>query len=292
MNSAGAEGAFLHAQSSDSDDIRWALETASAMWTKGDYPEALRWIRRAAETASEEGHDVRAVELAKAAADLRARFGSRSEPPPAVQIAPPPVPATPITRREPSSPSSAELASRPTLVQPVPVSELFSSTNEPNSDEVFERAAEALMKSGPLASVQPNLQTTPEPPLTSAPEQHVSARISEVPGRTSGPYQRDDRPSIKPPPPVPARRSTPQGFLSPVVQPARAPSRTPAAPPAPSAEREPRYVQHQAIRVAVSPDPHQKGVLVARVLASGETAPAGSKEALFVALEPGVDLSV
>src|SRR5687768_1192121 len=139
MNSAGAEGAFLHAQTSDSDDIRWALETASAMWTKGDYPEALRWLRRAAETASEEGHDVRAVELAKAAADLRARFGSRSEPPPAVQVAPPPlpVPATPITRREPSSPSSAELASRPTLVQPVPVSELFSSTNEPNSDEVF-----------------------------------------------------------------------------------------------------------------------------------------------------------
>ncbi|HEY6558146.1 MAG TPA: hypothetical protein VI072_12765 [Polyangiaceae bacterium] len=294
MTSAGAEGAFLHAQTSDSDDIRWALETASAMWTKGDYPEALRWLRRAAETASEEGHDVRAVELAKAAADLRARFASRSEPPPAVQIAPPPlpVPATPITRREPSSPSSAELASRPTLVQPVPVSELFKSTNEANSDEVFERAAEALMKSGPLASVQPSVQTTPEPPRTGAQDPDDSGRVSDVPARSSGPHVRGDRPSIKPPPPVPARRSTPQGFLSPVVQPARASSRMPAAPPAQSADREPRYVQHQAIRVAVTPDPHQKGVLVARVLASGETAPAGSKEALFVALEPGVDLSV
>lgn len=286
MNSAGAEGALLHAQTSDSDDIRWALETASAMWTKGDYPEALRWLRRAAETASEEGHDVRAVELAKAAADLRARFGSTSEAPPVVQASPPPVAVPPVSRREPSSPSSAEIASRPTLVQPVPVSELFSSTNEPNSDEVFERAAEALMKSGPLASVQPAADAPP----AGTPEPEAPARVTDVSARSSAPAFRD-RPSIKPPPPLPARRSTPQGFLSPVAQPGRAPSRTPAAPPAPS-EREPRYVQHQAIRVAVTPDPHQKGVLLARILGSGETAPAGSKEALFVALEPGVDLSV
>ncbi len=291
MNSAGAEGALLHAQSSDSDDIRWALETASAMWNKGDYPEALRWLRRAAETASEEGHDVRAVELAKAAADLRARFGSTSEPPPAVQVSPPPLPV-PALHREPSSPSSAEFASRPTLEQPVPVSELFSSTNEPNNDEVFERAAEALMKSGPLASVQTNVQTSPEPPRAATVDTDAAARITDVSARPSAPAPRD-RPSLRPSPPLPVRRSTPQGFLSPVVQPARAPSRAPAAaPPADAAGREPRYVQHQAIRVAITPDPQRKGVLVARILASGETAPAGSKEALFVALEPGVDLSV
>jgi hypothetical protein len=291
MNSAGAEGALLHAQSSDSDDIRWALETASAMWTKGDYPEALRWLRRAAETASEEGHDVRAVELAKAAADLRARFGSASEVPPAVQVSPPPVPV-PAARREPSSPSSAEFASRPTLEQPVPVSELFSSTNESSSDEVFERAAEALMKSGPLASAQTSVQTTSEPPRAATADPDAAARITDVSARHSAPAPRD-RPSIKPPPPLPARRSTPQGFLSPVAQPARVPSRAPVASPATEgAGREPRYVQHQAIRVAITPDPQRKGVLMARILASGETAPAGSKEALFVALEPGVDLSV
>ncbi|HMJ16668.1 MAG TPA: hypothetical protein VK524_34875, partial [Polyangiaceae bacterium] len=190
MNSAAAESAILHAHSSDSDDIRWALETASAMWAKGDYPEALRWLRRAAETASEEGQDVRAVQLAKAAADLRARFGHVSEPPPAVQAAPPPLPIAPLlAAREPSSPSSAELASRPTLEAPVPVSELFNSTNEPHNDEVFERAAEALLKSGPLA----NTQVSPEPPRAGSRESDAG-RISET-GRPSMTTLRD-RPSI------------------------------------------------------------------------------------------------
>jgi hypothetical protein len=55
----------------DTDDVRWALETAQAVLQR-DPREALRWLRRAAETAAEEGLDLRAVQLANTAADLRA----------------------------------------------------------------------------------------------------------------------------------------------------------------------------------------------------------------------------
>ncbi len=54
----------------DAEDVSWALSTAEAMFARGDIAEALKWIRRAAEAASEVDADERALELAKAAADL------------------------------------------------------------------------------------------------------------------------------------------------------------------------------------------------------------------------------
>lgn len=59
------------AESDDGDDVRWALETAHAVWSQGDKRAALSWIRRAAEASAEHGADRRAVQLAKAAAELR-----------------------------------------------------------------------------------------------------------------------------------------------------------------------------------------------------------------------------
>jgi hypothetical protein len=52
--------------------VSWALSTAEAMRGRGDLSEALKWLRRAAESASEAEADDRALELAKAAADLAA----------------------------------------------------------------------------------------------------------------------------------------------------------------------------------------------------------------------------
>lgn len=72
------------AKADDGDDVRWALETANAVWAQGDKRAALSWVRRAAEAAAEVGSDVRAVELAKAAAELRALLEiPRTLPPPA-----------------------------------------------------------------------------------------------------------------------------------------------------------------------------------------------------------------
>jgi hypothetical protein len=74
----------------DGDDVRWALETANAVWSQGDRRAALSWIRRAAEAAAEHGADSRAVQLAKAAAELRGVLEiPRTLPPPAPRDAAP-----------------------------------------------------------------------------------------------------------------------------------------------------------------------------------------------------------
>jgi hypothetical protein len=85
--------AIPRAKDGDVEDVSWALSTAEAMWGRGDRADALKWVRRAAEAASEAERDERALEIAKAAADL-AQIVERaaSMPPPAA--APSQMPAT------------------------------------------------------------------------------------------------------------------------------------------------------------------------------------------------------
>ena len=103
---------FPSAASGDPDDVRWALETGKAMWQKGDKREALRWLRRAAETASEEGADERALALAKAAADRRTELDiPQSIAPPAQAAAasqPPAAEVEPAVGAEPAEEPTQE----------------------------------------------------------------------------------------------------------------------------------------------------------------------------------------
>ncbi len=69
------------AQEGDPAEVALALETARALWAKGQGLESVRWIQRAAENAESSGDDLRAVSLARAAADLRAEVSVASEPP-------------------------------------------------------------------------------------------------------------------------------------------------------------------------------------------------------------------
>jgi hypothetical protein len=62
----------------DPEDVSWALSTAEAMWSRGDVAEAVKWLRRGAEAASEAEADDRALTLAKAAANLSSRAGRRT----------------------------------------------------------------------------------------------------------------------------------------------------------------------------------------------------------------------
>lgn len=82
----------------DTEDTRWALETAHNLWATGDRREALRWVRRAAEAAAEAGLDDRALELAKSGAELRTDLDipRTLPPPPAV----PTFSAVPILHKE------------------------------------------------------------------------------------------------------------------------------------------------------------------------------------------------
>src|SRR5688572_20612350 len=69
------------AETADPDGVQVALRAAHTLWSRGDTTESLKWLRKAAESASDEGADLRSLQLAKAAAELRAKLFRPSEPP-------------------------------------------------------------------------------------------------------------------------------------------------------------------------------------------------------------------
>jgi len=117
------------AKPDDPEDVSWALSTAEAMWARGDHLEGIKWVRKAAEAASDAEQDARHLELAKAASELASLIARRSrasigDGPGLAGGAPPEVPRTapamaaPTTARSsglppPAAPSSA---SRPPLM--------------------------------------------------------------------------------------------------------------------------------------------------------------------------------
>ncbi|MFI5302663.1 MAG: hypothetical protein ACHREM_31630, partial [Polyangiales bacterium] len=82
---AGVEAPPLFPQPRDGDpeDVAWALSTADALWKRGEYADALSWIRRAANAAADAEEDMRTIELAKAVAEL-SELVAVSTPAPAV----------------------------------------------------------------------------------------------------------------------------------------------------------------------------------------------------------------
>ncbi|WP_437682804.1 hypothetical protein [Sorangium sp. So ce131] len=89
----------------DDEDVHWALSTATALWGRGEREEALRWLRRAAEQASDANADLRALELFKAAAEVAQTISASDAAPTAVEAGAgaPPAPSS----RPPKSPASA-----------------------------------------------------------------------------------------------------------------------------------------------------------------------------------------
>ena len=84
----------------DTETVITALETAAVFRAKGDSREAMRRLRRAAESAGEAGDDERALSLSRIAADLQDELSSEQHetaaPQPAHQAA---LPAPPSSAR-------------------------------------------------------------------------------------------------------------------------------------------------------------------------------------------------
>lgn len=139
------------AKTSDSEDVSWALQTAESQWARGDREEALKWLRRAVESASEGEDDMRALELAKAAAELTA-------PPP------PSVPAPPVSRPPPPSRPGPSVApqpprSGPSVAPPAPRSGTSVAPPRPSGAPPRPSGAPPAPRSGP--SVAPQRPTAP-----------------------------------------------------------------------------------------------------------------------------------
>ncbi len=91
----------------DDEDVHWALSTATALYARGEALEALKWLRRAVENASDANRDDRSLQLAKAAAELSVRLkgtAAPTPPPPPVMTPHPPAvtPSPPMTYRGPT----------------------------------------------------------------------------------------------------------------------------------------------------------------------------------------------
>ncbi|MBW2459872.1 MAG: hypothetical protein JRI68_35600, partial [Deltaproteobacteria bacterium] len=85
----------------DDEDVHWALSTATTLWSRGERVESLKWLRRAANAASDRGHDLRAVELFKTAADVATRIQDEAAAP---ITTPPPAPTrSGVGLRQPGS---------------------------------------------------------------------------------------------------------------------------------------------------------------------------------------------
>jgi hypothetical protein len=171
----------------DLEDVSWALSTAEAMWGRGDHAEALKWLRRAAETAADAEEDDRALELAKAAADV-ATLITASKPAvtpsvlPAVVVTPiimsgsHPPPSLPATRGTTPTPPA------PPVSTTTPVPPVTSRVAAPLASRV-NAAAPSLPRPG---------QKTPTPPRVSQPP------LSRRSGRRSSPSMTDDGSGEKP----------------------------------------------------------------------------------------------
>lgn len=61
---------FPRPAASDPDDVVWTLQTAAVQWQRGLRADAIVWIRKAADTAMQLGHEARAEELRSQAARL------------------------------------------------------------------------------------------------------------------------------------------------------------------------------------------------------------------------------
>jgi hypothetical protein len=172
----------------DPEDVAWALSTAEALWKRGEYHDAVSWIRKAATAASEADKDLRVIELAKAAAELAAlveAFGEkpkRSKPPSTAPDARQPIEVeVPKPVRMPalsdpdatldaprSAPKIPAAPARPqeTFPKPMPESDLIETSIELDVDPVtmsMEPAAPEPPKHAP-----PRKPPGPPPRATSA----------------------------------------------------------------------------------------------------------------------------
>lgn len=204
----------------DEEDVAWALATAEAMWARGDRLDAVKWIRKAAEAASEADDILRAADLASAAADLaNALDPALAGPPPAPNraalnktmqshksmVAPaakaaPPVPvrvANEVRRPSPASgtPSIRNIHTRPVQSpKPAVTAPRPAATPAPMQQRVAPLTN--VRKEPPPLDATAELNALPPAPLSSRPSA-PPPRPSSIPARGSTPAPA--RPSNRPP---------------------------------------------------------------------------------------------
>ena len=175
----------------DDEDVSWALSTAGALWGRGERAEALKWLRRAAEQASDVNDDVRALALFKAAADVSAQVSTTTPPPPSTSIPPPSTTVTP-----------PPVASVPpsTTVTPPPVAPVAPSGSHPPPSLRASAPPPPPRKAPP--SLPPRNSRPPLPPSRSQAPPPVSTQAPPPPATQVAPSRAAPPSSATPQPPA------------------------------------------------------------------------------------------
>lgn len=271
----------------DHEDVADLLSIARVTWNRGDHEAAVSFVQRAAQTAMELESEIRGIELAKIAAELKATV---SQPPAA---APPPAGASPSTAAR-AHYASATATPQLILTPARPPHQTLPGIDEADGRAALQPPAPELMEDEPPTVPYPSaLPLTPEqmlsaddvqdaprdtnadPPPAHSQSAPVKAAtmtgsprpptvgMSQAPRPAAGAYApagANRGPSAPPPgrtsgqpPPLPSGR--------PGAAPTRSVSRPPGAAPAPSASKPPgtgpipSSVAHAAARFASSPIP-------------------------------------
>ena len=278
----------------DSDDVTLALQTAEALWNKGDPNEALRWLRRAAEAAGHSGDDMRAVALAKAVADLNAAAPEQSSP---RQVRPPPLPPqTPVTKTdalpdeviESSTNAKGALKGVSKAPPPPPSARKSVTPKAPNTSPPEDRASSETDEGDakPRSSAPQKMLNPPPPPgAGSRPPKDEPSSERVAPEETLGKAaSRSAQSSAPVSTRSPLKRSTLAASKTPV---GGAPSKSPSSAAKPGKQRS---FARAALRVYVMTEEEDGEQLDVRVLQAGERPPPGAVEALLVPLRRGAKL--
>lgn len=291
------------AKDTDAEDVAWGLQTAEALWKRGERIDAIVWLRRAAQAAGEAADDDRALELARSAAELSDWMATL--PTGASQMPPPQAPAP--TRKPPPhydphnastfvpygdddrgpTPASPPQNASPTYAPQGPTT--FAPDGGPVSVDVDLEVAEGAR--GPLPAIAMPQEARPTPPVVHPPssptmqtgqphfpppEDGRAADSERTPAPVAPPVNSLDEPGDeldehepRTTTSVPPAERVHAGMFNPWDEAALPP---PIAPPPPPA---PRFEEEEEVITSVRPQQlaQQRADAVAAVIVQGHAQP-------------------
>jgi len=292
-------------QSGDSDDVELALETAQRLHRNGDPAEALKWLRRAANSADEAGDDRRQLELARAAADYTSsvtsgaaqtgtaagalatpgiRHGATNSPsrlpqPPTREPPPPPSTRASVAPNATADAISVVPASPPSTGGPPPLRTKTRSTPAPPNASTSIASQKPKMTEDVPSVMSQKAQTLPSQ-IPAAPRAVTTSSLSQNP-----PLASNARPSAA----LKSAESESRLLATIATQIATKPALASSVPEkSERASSGPPSGFHDivpgngSVRVSVRVSARDENLYVVRPLPAGQRVPVGSREAYLV----------
>jgi len=285
--------AIFNPEPSDNEDVVSALETADIFWAKGDTGEALRWLKRAADTASDAGDDMRALAIARSVADLKslptlaaAEAPRMSRPPPPSAMPRPTPAATGSTSNAPSE--ASEVRRLPTASPGGDGAARVHTSSAPQKMPPPLPPSKALAQMAPPApSARAPTSPPPEASHTVPPTPAASHAVPFAPTRSPS---TDRMASVTPEP-----RSSASQQLPRVAAPSAVVSAEPVqrrSPPTSSLPKEPHRAltastAFRGLAVFVKPQGRNGDKLEVILAKPGQAVPAGAESALLIPTRRG-----